>query len=451
VAWGAAGECILPHLAMPRPRFFPRLSLAVLLLAVFGSVASAKPKVAILGLEALNAGVVNPTDAANAAKLTEELRAIPRGGVGKYEFAPNSNRELQDEKLMGNCDTERPTCMAPIGSALGADFLIYGSISKTTDKNKGEGYKAKLYTLNIKTKLVERTSEGFVPMGTFNGGTGPVKEWAQKVYAELSGEPAPGPERVAKAGPGKVVVNGNVKSGDVFIGADKKGRLEGGTITLTLPDGTHELAVESPGHKRYEATITVKSGQTRTVTAELEQIMGDPPKAGGGSGRTIMKVSGIGMAAVFAATGGYWLYLTVSGPERDYENELTDGMQKQLVKPSAPNSSMSAEMPEFYMGVGGPGDCDSGDGKAARKVKTGPGSDLNVLYDKACNANTQRWITGPIAIASGVAAVGLLYFAFRDTGAPKERQAGAVRKRRQLTVTPVISPSGGSATVRFDW
>jgi hypothetical protein len=76
---------------------------------------------------------------------------------------------------------------------------------------------------------------------------------------------------------------------------------------------------------------------------------------------------------------------------------------------------------------------------------------LNVLYDKACNANTQRWITGPIAIASGVAAVGLLYFAFRDTGAPKERQAGAVRKRRQLTVTPVISPSGGSATVRFDW
>jgi hypothetical protein len=25
------------------------------------------------------------------------------------------------------------------------------------------------------------------------------------------------------------------------------------------------------------------------------------------------------------------------------------------------------------------------------------------------------------------------------------------RKRRELTVTPVISPEGGGATVRFDW
>jgi hypothetical protein len=123
--------------------------------------------------------------------------------------------------------------------------------------------------------------------------------------------------RVATAGSGKVVVNGNVKSGDVFIGADKKGRLEGGTITLTLPDGTHELAVEAPNHKRYEATITVKSGQTRTVTAELEEIVGGPPKAGGDSSRTALKVSGIGLAAVFVATGGYWLYLTVAGPERE--------------------------------------------------------------------------------------------------------------------------------------
>ena len=67
------------------------------LAAALGSVAWAKPKVAILGLEASNSGVVEPKDAANAAKLTEELRAIPRGGVGKYDLAPNSNRELQDE------------------------------------------------------------------------------------------------------------------------------------------------------------------------------------------------------------------------------------------------------------------------------------------------------------------------------------------------------------------
>ena len=73
---------------MPRLRSLSRLSLAVLLLAALGSVAWAKPKVAVLGLEASNSGVVEPKDAANAAKLTEELRAIPRGGVGGYLRPP---------------------------------------------------------------------------------------------------------------------------------------------------------------------------------------------------------------------------------------------------------------------------------------------------------------------------------------------------------------------------
>jgi hypothetical protein len=414
------------------------LSLTVLLLAVLGSVAWAKPKVAILGLEAANAGVVGPKDAASAGKLTEELRAIPRTNVGKYDLAPNSNRELQDEKLMGNCDTERPACMAPIGSGIGADYLIYGKIEKSTDKNKAEGYKAELKILNVKTGKIEETSGSFVPVSAIGGAGG--KDWAQKVYAKLTGEKPPVTPDVTppKVGPGKLIVKGNVKSGDVLIGGSKKGRLEDGTLTLSLPEGSYDLAIEAPSHKRYEATVTVKGGQTRTVDAELEEILGGTMPLIGGekkSNRMALKVTGYGLAGIGVASAAYVLYLTVAGPIPDYESG--DAV------PIMPNNNpdMTGDVPI-----------------AAKSANCGDGPlrdfprEPNRAFDEACSANKRRFITGAVGIASGVLAAGALYFAYRSDGNRMEKStAMGKRKRRELTVTPVISPEGGGATVRFDW
>lgn len=425
---------------MPRLSSFSRLSLTVLLLAALGSVAWAKPKVAILGLEAANAGMVDPKDAANAGKLTEELRAIPRSNVSKYELAANSNRELQDEKLMGNCDTERPACMAPIGSGLGADYLIYGKIEKGTDKNKAEGYKAELKILNVKTGKIEETSVSFVPMSAVGGAGG--KDWAQRVYAKLTGEKPPVSPDVTpppRAGPGKLIVNGNVKSGDVLIGGSKKGRLEDGTLTLSLPEGSYELAIEAPSHRRYEATVTVKGGQTRTVDAELEEILGGTTPPIGGekkSNRMALKATGYGLAGVGVASAAYVLYLTVAGPIPEYES----GDKKVPIMPNQ-NPDMTMDMP-ISAGSANCGDAD------LRRFPRDP----NRAFDAACNANKRRFIVGAVGIASGVLAAGALYFAYRSEGRAMEKStAMGKRKRRELTVTPVISPEGGGATVRFDW
>src|SRR5690554_661114 len=100
------------------------LVMALIALAVGGEVAWAKPKIAILGLELVVEGARADPEAVRAARqLTESLRKIPRSGAGKYAIAPNSNRELIDEKIAGNCETEKPSCMAPIGASLGADVL----------------------------------------------------------------------------------------------------------------------------------------------------------------------------------------------------------------------------------------------------------------------------------------------------------------------------------------
>ncbi|HWO23240.1 MAG TPA: PEGA domain-containing protein [Kofleriaceae bacterium] len=420
---------------MPRLRLFSRLSLAVLLLAALGSVAWAKPKVAVLGLEASNSGVVEPKDAANAAKLTEELRALPRSSTGKYDLAPNSNRELQDEKLMGNCDTEKPACMAPIGAGLGADFLVYGNIVKAAEKGK-DGYKVNLKLLNVKTKVLEEQEEAFVPLAALTGGNG-AKDWAQKIYGKLTGEKPAAPDRPAEAGPGKLVIKSNVKSGDVFIGSAKKGTLEGGTVTLTLPEGSHKLAIESPGHQRYETTVTVAGGQTKNVEASLEELLGpstQPPPATGKSNRTVFKIAGYGLGGVGVASAIWVLYETTLGPIAKYESR-SEG---------APVNSDGMEVNASS------GDCDSTVGKDLR-TSANLANSANRAFDDACRANTRRFVVGAVGVASGVLALGALYFAYRSDGKSTEAQAMGRRTRRQLTVTPVISPTGGGATVRFDW
>lgn len=420
---------------MPRLCSFPRWSLIALLLAALGSVASAKPKIAILGLEALNSGVVDPKDATNAAKLTEELRSIPRGGVGKYDVAPNSNRELQDEKLMGNCDTEKPACMAPIGASVGADYLMFGNIIKGTDKGK-EGYRVVLKVLNVRTKGLEDHGS-FVPL-TSLGDSG-AKEWAQREYARLTGDKAPvaTPDRAEAAG--KLLVKGNVKSGDVYVGTVKKGRLDGGALTLTLPEGAHAVAIEAPGYKRYETTVTVAAGQTRTVDAVLEETAGSPlppttTTVERRSSKLPFKIAGFSLAGVTVAAATYVVISTVSGPINDYEGSQgqpkdSDGVQRDATS----------------------GDCGSSLGS---DLRTGMHKDdpANVLFDKACAASKRRFIVGAVGIATGVLAAGALVFAYWSDGHSSEQQATAGRRsRRQLTVTPVISPSGGGASVRFDW
>jgi hypothetical protein len=319
--------------------------------------------------------------------------------------------------------------MAPIGSGLGADYLIYGSITKAAGK---DGYNVSLKLLLVKPPKLEESEGFFVPLSTFAGGAEPVKEWAQKAYAKLTGEKAPPTPRV-ETGPGKLIVSANTKDGDVFIGASKKGRLADGTITLTLPEGPHELAIEAPGYKRYEATVTIKSGSPKTVEAVLEEVLGPTPPVVKGSGFPVLKATGYGLAGLGVLSGAYVLYLSVAGPEADYA-ALQDGepFRSDLMTRTQADS----------------GDCNTALGEELRAVD----HPNNRAFDEACKANRRRWIGLGVFWASSAAAIVTLYLAYRSEGQPAAKPSAAGgRKRRELTVTPVIGPGGGGATLRFAW
>lgn len=57
-----------------------------------------------------------------------------------------------------------------------------------------------------------------------------------------------------------------------------------------------------------------------------------------------------------------------------------------------------------------------------------------------------------LGLASLAIGVGAMCFADRGEGEPAAWRFRALgRKRREISVTPVIGPSGGGAMVSFDW
>jgi hypothetical protein len=134
----------------------------VLLICVGGSAWAGKPKLAILGLEVAPGptGIVDPAMTQVAKDITKELRQRAQSGASAYVVAPNSSKELTDEKLLMSCDNEARECMAMIGAGLAADALLYGHVEK-----RGDDYRVSLKLLDIKAKTVEIGSDE-MPIGS---------------------------------------------------------------------------------------------------------------------------------------------------------------------------------------------------------------------------------------------------------------------------------------------
>lgn len=162
-------------------------ALLIVGLSCVASIASAapKPKAAMLGLEVVVAkGKPDKETVRVATELTVAVRTRIKAGTGPWAFAPGSERELLDEKLLNNCETEAPACMAVIGVNLGADILVYGKVEK-----KSADYAVSLKVLDVAAKKQLIAWADVLPAADAKG----VKllEFAKKGFGRISGAPAP--------------------------------------------------------------------------------------------------------------------------------------------------------------------------------------------------------------------------------------------------------------------
>jgi hypothetical protein len=409
-----------------RARSMGSLGLGLLLVAALGSAAAAKPKIAILGLEVI--GSLDPEQVKLAKQLTNGLRERASTGTGPYELAPNSDKELVDEKLMNNCGTEALACMSPIGLAMHADYLMFGNIEKV-DK----GYHVTIKLIRVATKMPLPTFSEIVPIADVKNDP---KGVAKRAYAKMTATDE-----------GTVTVRvANADRATVYVDDQPVGTTASGVLTFTLGEGKHRLAVVATekGWKRHEEELAIVAGDQRNIPVELARAAEEPtaakPKAappgpGNAALRAETKHETTGVTSVGAvgaggsgAGGNGWTTAAVA----------TTVLTVAAAGVYAVSWYKLSEIGKAPGDSGGPLSFSCTENDSRKECKNGP------LYTKLA------WAGG---ISAGVLAVFTVYAFYKGTsGGERAVTSGRTTKaRRELTVTPVVSASGGGAALRLDW
>lgn len=172
-----------------------------LVMALFGSAVAEKAKLAVLGIEV--AGSPDTSSTAHGRLLTDLLRG--RIAVSpRYTEAPNSKKDLLDEKVAGNCETEAVACMSTIGGKMKAQLLIYGKIEKRPKDGK-EGYQISMKSLDVEKKTTRDWGD-WIPLSDFADGK--LESRVAKGFDQLTKDdsaPVTGPGPNGPTGP----TNGN--------------------------------------------------------------------------------------------------------------------------------------------------------------------------------------------------------------------------------------------------
>jgi hypothetical protein len=394
----------------------------VLMLGLAGTAwaGGGKPSIAILGLEVKDNGTgIDPESTKAAKEVTSALRDRAKVGSGPYALVANGDKELIDEKLLNNCDTEAAVCMATIGSQLGAEFLMYGNIEKLT-QNGQPTYKVSIKLLNVNRRQIVNSTVEPVPIAELSSVK--VSTHARTLYTKLAGGP-PG---------GSVVVKANIDRGTVVIDNDMKGTLASGTLTIGgLSEGRHTLAIEAKDYLRYEASITVRNGETlphsatliempRQVAKQAIKPPSDKPPSEPISieGTVAAKPRSNIWKPVFYGTtvaGAGALAFTLWQYKLTTDRASTTTEQTQKTEKNCGDASKSAAL-----------------------------ADLCSHYQMY----TIGWITSSVL---GAAVIGSFVMAYVRDGNTEKTAASGHRKRREVAITPVVTPDGGGATLRFDW
>jgi len=420
------------------------------LVCAAAGIAAAKPSIAILGLEVLDKSGAPSNDDVNFAKtLTEDLRSRAKVG-GPYTLSNGGDKELIDLKLLKGCDGEAINCMASIGGDLGADFLMYGSVTK-----RGNNYDVVIQILDVHAKKKEHVSPSNVATAT-NGVA--LQNFAKKVYNGLTGQ-ADGCTITVKT-PG-------VDRGTIQIGAADRGNITAGTGQIPgLSEGKYSISVEAPGYHRWtKGEVACTAGENTTITADLSKDKGlpviGPGDTGTGSGndmtgtqnlgaghitssgmsgseshsssKALWKTMAYGGLAGAVVGGGVWIY--------GY-SKITNGYD-----PTNLDVSGATDKTVKNYGLD---KCGTVDGNRVASVS---GNTANTTFKNSCDGNSLTKIGIPLTVGFGViSAIGFVVLYMKNGEEEKPVSVAGRRKHHEpFAITPVLSPTGAGATFRMEW
>lgn len=427
------------------------LSLTCLLLVgLVGQASAGKPQIAVLGLEVVDPnGNPAAADAQMAKDLTEGLRARAKLGNGSFQYAPNSEKELTDVKLLNSCDDEKPACMAAIGNQLGADELIYGKVEK-----QGGAYLVTLKLLDVRRKAPDKATTKQIPISDASGAK--LQGSAKALYSALTG-----------GAPGTIVLKVNVDHGTVFVDDQPKGSVNNGVAKIEVEkEGSHKVRIETDGYHRWDKDITVTAGESTTTTVELEKSEVAPPPAcdpatdpkcpgseightgtvsSGTRGNSTWK--GVAVASALVSVAGVALvFYGRSQISSATSAECAAGGYYKVDNSATPVWS-STNLPACPLPGNPPGNMTT-------TTPTINKPDADAANSKGNTGQNETYVGTAVAIGFGAFAAVAIYEGFiaKHAETPAEHVSNGHRVRRQpFVVMPVLAPNGGGATVLFQW
>ncbi|MCP4448838.1 MAG: PEGA domain-containing protein [Myxococcales bacterium] len=416
----------------PQLKSFWLLFAAFLTLISHNAVAQAKPTIAVLALEVIDNGNVDKETTRAAQHLAQELRVQAKRPDGEFTFAPNSEKDLLELKLLSGCSDEGRDCMAEIGADLGADRLLYGKLER-----KQRGYQVSLKLLNTKTKQMEKATSELIPAEDLHSNK--INKWSRSLYVRLIGVPESG----------TLSIDANVDKATIYIDGSVATTLRDGSAkVLGLSEGTHTVTIEADGYVRYEAEVAVAAGETEKLSTSLSaQSMGGGSGGNEGDGGGIWKIGFAGGVLLTGAMATGWAYngLRVWGELKDAKVDAWDALKM--------------NNPDAYGEIAG-GSIGTGEscGRAGHADITTDNNGALEAFLGACQDGEDAASQANLFIAgTAVAALATAYLGYQGwvvhggSKTSKERRARAKRKKRNLVVTPHIGERSVGAGLSLEF
>lgn len=406
-------------------------------LIVFVPAVSAKPKVAVLGLEVT--GTMDQKASEAAKVLTRELRREANKSGGAFDLAPNSGKDLLEMKLLSDCSDEGRRCMSDIGKQLRADRLIYGHLQRGR-----RGFAIELRLLDTDKAELVREVEEVIP-GSEATAAGGLSRRARALYAQLTGAGEEGALAITA-----LAADDSVERGTVFVDGEIRTSLSAGSARISgLSEGRHRVTIEARGFERYETEVNIKAGESRDLKANLTaiEIADTAPEDQGeqrpGRGWRIAVWGGV-LAGIGAGAGWAYSGITVSNAESDLRkttvsySELNDTGPENAVQPEM-DAAGELTYPDACNDFARDGETDANDPRTAL---------VGQVADHCDRGNRHKNLVNLVWIPATAAAVLFTSFAvykgYIAPGKMTPSERAAARKKRnkpRVTVMPAIGPN----------
>jgi len=240
------------------------LALTVLVVSASSALAADRPKVAVFDFKPID---VSAQDLSLFMEqvLTEIDSTEKFHSLGKSDLETMLGMEKLKEELAGECEA---SCMAQIAGSIGAQFVMSGSVARTSDRYV---IHAKLIDQSKASVIrrIEREVRG--DMGNLRKEVPALVREVLGLQARISGEH------------GELYIKASPESARYSIDGGKiKGRLAPGRPSpITLPAGTHKVLLAADGFENRIEEVLVETNRVATLAVTLFPKRKKPAKQAG--------------------------------------------------------------------------------------------------------------------------------------------------------------------------